>query len=109
MPVTQKQGAPEPVFLEGCSAAKSAISNGVRCTGCCFSDGSSFVEGACRKIVRNHKQFVISYQRAHHISARNEVGCKRREIAPPSRKEEVCICTESEPGISVFGMAVEVN
>lgn len=108
MPDTQNQGATEPVFLEGCSAAKSAIPNGVRCTGCFFSDGSSFVEGTCR-IARNHKQFVISCQHTHHIAARNEVGCKRKEIAPPSRKEEVCICTESEPGISVFGMAVEVN
>lgn len=26
-----------------------------------------------------------------------------------SSKEEVCICTEREPGISMFGIAVEVS
>lgn len=59
--------------------------------------------------MRNHKQFLISYQHTRHISARNEVGSKRKEVAPLSRKEEVCICTDSEPGISVFGIAVEVS
>lgn len=62
-----------------------------------------------RRILRNQKQFVISYQHAQHISARSEVGRKRKEVAPSSRKEEVCICTESEPGVSVFGIAVEVS
>lgn len=109
VPVTQRQGAADPAFPEGCSAAKSTVVNGARGTGCCSNDGGSFVERTCRRILRNHKQFVVSYQHAQHISARSEVGSKRNEVAPPSRKEEVCICTESQPGISIFGTAVEVS
>lgn len=109
VPVTQRQGAAEPVFPEGCSAAESAIPNGARRTGCCSDDGGSFVDGTCRRILRNHKQFLISYQHAQHISARSEVGSKMKEVAPPSRKEEVCIRTEGEPGISVFEIAVEMS
>lgn len=67
------------------------------------------MEGTCRRILRNHKQFVISYQHAWHISARSEVDSKKKEVAPPSRKEEFCICIESEPCISVFGIAVEMS
>lgn len=78
-------------------------------TGCCSDDGGSFVEGTCRRILRNHRQFVIRYQHAWHISARSEVGSTRNEVAPPSRKDGVCICTESEPGIAIFGTAVEVS
>lgn len=63
--------------------------------------------------MRNHKQFLISYQHACHISARNEVGSKRKEISPPSRREEVCICTDSEPGICFWnssgGELTDVN
>lgn len=29
--------------------------------------------------------------------------CALRAVAPLPRKEEVCICTEREPGISIFG------
>lgn len=108
VPVTQRQGAAEHVFPEECSTAESAIPNGARSIWC-SDDGSSFVEGMYRRILRYHKRFVVSYQCARHSSARSEVGSKRKEVAPPSRKEEVCICTESEPGISIFGIAVEVS
>jgi len=68
------------------------------------------LQGECaEEFLRNHKQIVISCQHARHISARNEVGSKRKEVAPPSRKEEVCICMKSESGICVFGIAVEVS
>lgn len=38
-----------------------------------------------------------------------EVGSKMKEVAPPARKEEVCICMKDVPSISVLGIAVEVS
>lgn len=35
--------------------------------------------------------------------------CALRAVAPLPRQEEVCICTEREPGISIFGIAAEVS
>lgn len=54
------------------------------------------VEGTCTGILRNHRQFLISYQHTRHVSARSEIGIKRTEMRPCPAEEQVCICTESE-------------
>lgn len=54
------------------------------------------VEGTCTGILRNHRQFLISYQHTQHVSARSEIGIKRTEMRPCPAEEQVCICTEIE-------------
>lgn len=59
------------------------------------ADASDSLWKEHRGILRNHRQFVVSFQHAWHL-ARSGVGIRRKEVGPCATREQVCLCTESE-------------